>query len=88
MPDPHDNAKMTGDTHPPDVESDLPLKDETSDAAGTSRTPRRDRGKATERGEEEDRPGSGNRKSGALKDKDNETGAMRDSGESPDENRG
>jgi len=86
MPDPHDNAKMTGDTHPPDVESDLPFDDETSDAAGRSRTSRRDRGKATERGEAEG--GSGIRRSGVLKDKDNETGDMRESGESPDENRG
>ncbi|HKB54034.1 MAG TPA: hypothetical protein VKD22_08545 [Ramlibacter sp.] len=33
MPDPFNKAKMTGDTHPPEVESDLPL--EQGSAPGT-----------------------------------------------------
>jgi hypothetical protein len=86
MPDPHNNAKMTGDIHPPDVESDLPLEEESPDAAGIGGTPR-DRGKATERGAE-GRPGRGIRK---AEDKDEEAsdsyGGTRESGERPDENR-
>jgi hypothetical protein len=89
MPDPHDNAKMSGDIHPPDVESDLPLEEESPDAAGVSGKAR-DRGKATERGAAS-RPGRGIRKAGALKDKDDETsddsGNTRDSGESTDKGR-
>jgi hypothetical protein len=89
MPDPHDNAKMTGDTHPPDVESDLPLERKAPDAA--VRGAPRDRGKAIERGAE-GRPGRGIRKGSVLKDKADGTsdsnGNTRDSGESPDESRG
>lgn len=90
MPDPHNNAKMTGDTHPPEVESDLPLQEGMPDADGVSGTPRH-RGKATERGAE-GRPGRGIRKAGLLKDKDEETsdshGSTRDAGKSPNENKG
>jgi len=64
MPDAKDNAKMTGDTHPPDVESDLPFQEGTSGAFGsTGKT--RERGKASERA---GRPGRGIHKSGLLRD--------------------
>lgn len=87
MPDPHNNAKMTGDTHPPEVESDLPLQEGMPDANGVSRTPR-DRGKAAERGAA-GRPGRGIRKAGLLKDKDEKTSdSTRDTGESRNENKG
>lgn len=57
MPDPKDNAKLTGDTHLPDVESDLPLQEGSSDAGAQAR-PR----------SEEGRPGRGVRKAGVLRD--------------------
>lgn len=83
MPDAKDNAKMTGDTHPPEVESDLPFEEGSSDEAGTKGTPR-DRGKATERGAQGG-PGRGIKKAGLLKDKDDQTsdryGDAPDSGE-------
>lgn len=90
MPDPHNNAKMTGDIHPPDVEPDLPLQEEMPDADGVSGTPRH-RGEATERGAQ-GRPGRRGRKAGPLKDREDESsdshGTTRDAGESPSENRG
>lgn len=55
MPDPFNRVKMTGDFHPPDVESDLPLEEGGRNAApGSAATPS-DRGQASERGR--DRPG-------------------------------
>ena len=72
MPDPHDNAKMTGDLHPPEVESELPLEEggsaDTPGAGGTASG----RGKSSEEGRE-GRPGRGTKKAGVLKDKDDET---------------
>lgn len=68
MPDPKDNAKMTGDTHLPDVESDMPFQEGSADAVGMDGTPR-DRGQATERGDQK-RPGRGAKKAGVLKDQD------------------
>ena len=47
MPYAKDNAKMTGDTHLPDVESDI-FDEGSADAAGMDETPS-DRGQATER---------------------------------------
>lgn len=83
MPDPRDNAKKTGDTHAPEVESELPFQEGMTDAIGADGTPR-DRGKATERGEQ-GRPGRGIKKAGVVKDKDDETsdssGTTRESGE-------
>src|SRR5687768_5329827 len=38
MPDPKDNAKMTGDTHLPDVESDMPFQESSTDAVGLDGT--------------------------------------------------
>ena len=74
MPDPFNKAKMTGDIHPPEVESDLPLEEGSADAAGISGTPT-DRGKAMERGEL-DKPTRGVKKAGLLK-------ADEDAGERP-----
>jgi hypothetical protein len=37
MPDPFNKAKMTGDTHPPEVESDLPLEEGSTHAAGVKK---------------------------------------------------
>ncbi|AEG91178.1 hypothetical protein [Ramlibacter tataouinensis] len=40
MPDPKDNTKLSGDTHPPDVESDLPVQSGASDPLGAVAQPR------------------------------------------------
>jgi hypothetical protein len=72
MPDPFNRAKMTGDTHPPEVEPDLPLEEGSPNAPGISGTPT-DRGKALERGAA-DRPGRATRKAGLLKDQEIEPG--------------
>ena len=50
MPYPKDNAKMTGDTHLPDVGSDM-FDEGSAEAVGIDETPS-DRGQATERGEQ------------------------------------
>jgi hypothetical protein len=50
MPYPKDNAKMTGDTHLPDVDSDI-FEKGSADAVGMDETPS-DRGQATERGDQ------------------------------------
>jgi hypothetical protein len=68
MPDPFNKAKMTGDTHPPEVESDLPLEEGSADAAGIGGTPS-DRGRAMELGRE-NKPTRGVKKAGLLKDSD------------------
>jgi hypothetical protein len=85
MPDPKDNAKLTGDTHLPDAESDLPLQEGSDGAVGADGTPS-DRGRGTESGDE-GKPGRGINQAGLLKDKDAETsdtyGNTRDSGEKP-----
>jgi hypothetical protein len=70
MPDPFNRAKMTGDFHPPDVESDLPLEEGSANAAGTTGTPA-DRGPAIERGRL-DRPGRAVKKAGLLRDHDDQ----------------
>ena len=71
MPDPTNKAKMTGDTHLPDVESDMPSQEGSTDAVGLDGTPR-DRGQASERGEQQ-RPGRGTNQAGVLKDQDADT---------------
>ena len=38
MPDPKANAKLTGDTHLPDVESDLPVQGGSTGAGPQART--------------------------------------------------
>ena len=65
MPYPKDNAKMTGDTHLPDVESDMSFDESAGDPVWTDETPR-DRGEATERGDEK-RPARGASKAGTTK---------------------
>lgn len=84
MPDPHNNAKMTGDMHPPEVESELPFEEGGSaDTPGTGETAR-ERGKSSEIGQEA-RPGRGIKKAGVLKDRDDRTsdgyGTAHESGE-------
>lgn len=76
MPDPFNKAKMTGDTHPPEVESDLPLEDGSGDAERLSGTPR-DRGRAMESGRES-KPTRGVKKAGLLQEDD---GAQRQGAE-------
>jgi hypothetical protein len=56
MPDPKDNAKLTGDTHLPDAESDRPVQG-GSEAGGQAR-----------QRSEEGRPGRGVRKAGLVGD--------------------
>jgi hypothetical protein len=56
MPYPKDNAKMTGDTHLPDVESNM-FEEGVADAVGMDETVR-ERGEAAERGEQQKRPAS------------------------------
>lgn len=81
MPGTKVNAKMTGDTHLPDVESDMTFQEDSTDAVGLAGTPR-DRGRATERGDQK-RPGRGANKAGVLKDQDAD-----DSGEGSGPERG
>lgn len=60
MPDPKNNSKLTGDTHPPDIESaDLPIEPNTIESAGRTRARAGDY-----------RPTRGTRKAGELKDAD------------------
>jgi hypothetical protein len=86
MPDPKNNAKQTGDTHLPEIESGFEAEEGSSDAVGTEGTPS-NRGRASELGEE-GRPGRGINQAGFIKDRDAPTsdsyGNTRDSGESPD----
>ncbi len=77
MPAPFNKAKMTGDTHPPEVESELPLQEGSAQAAGLSGTPR-DRGRAMESGRES-KPTRGVKEAGLLEDHD---GAQQQSPES------
>jgi hypothetical protein len=80
MPDPKNNAKMTGDTHLPDVESEFSVEERNAQAAGADGTQDR----AGDSGGEGN-PGRGGKKAGELKDKDAQTsdsyGNTRDSGE-------
>jgi hypothetical protein len=89
MPDPFNKAKMTGDTHPPELESDLPLEEGSSNAAGIPGTPS-DRGQAMESGREH-QPTRGVKKAGLLKDKDDAASpsveSTRDSGRGTDGHR-
>ena len=68
MPDAKNNAKMTGDTHLPDVESEFDAEEANAPGAGTGGTPG-DRSLAIERGDEAV-PGRGGKKSGLLKEGD------------------
>lgn len=88
MPDAKDNAKMTGDTHPPEVEADLPIEEGDWNAPGSAGTTRA-RGRASERARE-GRIGRDIEKAGVLKD--NKTGdssrGAGDSGEGSGGSRG
>lgn len=90
MPDAKNNAKASGDTHPPEVESDLPMQEGSEGTLGADGTPS-DRGRATESGLE-GKPGRGINQAGFLKDKDDATsdsvGKTADSGEKPGTGRG
>ena len=85
MPDAKNNAKLTGDTHLPDVESEASAQEGSGGELGADGTPS-DRGRAAELGQE-GQPGRGINQAGYLKDKDDETsdsyGKVRDSGEKP-----
>lgn len=71
MPDPKDNTKASGDTHLPEVESELPMDEGSGGALGADGTPS-DRGRATESGMR-GKPGRGIKHAGLLKDKDDAT---------------
>jgi hypothetical protein len=90
MPDAKNNAKQTGDTHLPEVESEQPVQEGMTDAVGADGTPQ-DRGRSTESGEE-GKPGRGINQAGFIKDKDAPTsdsyGNTRDSGETSGKDRG
>ena len=64
MPYAKDNAKMTGDTHLPDVAADI-FEESSADPVWSDETPR-DGGQATERGEQK-RPSRRAGKAGAVK---------------------
>lgn len=85
MPDARNNTKLTGDTHLPDAESELPMEEGSEGALGADGTPR-DRGRATESGLEQ-RPGRGINQAGLLKDKDDadsgEQGSTTEPGQKP-----
>jgi hypothetical protein len=69
MPDAKNNAKLTGDTHPPEVEDTVPgLPEDMPEAMGADGTPR-DRGQDSAL-ENEAHPGKGENQAGFLKDKD------------------
>jgi hypothetical protein len=82
MPDAKTKAKMTGDTHPPDVESELPLQEGTTGVEGDG-TPSA-QGQAGGGGDEK-RPGRRAQKAGIGKGRDapssDSSGDARDSGE-------
>lgn len=82
MPNPNNKAKMTGDTHLPDVESELPLQQGSSGALGADGTPR---GRASESDDEADKPGRGAPKAGVLREADSDAGGSntRSSGSGP-----
>lgn len=61
MPNAKDNAKMSGDTHLPDVESELPLEGGSTGALGADGTP-------SGRGGRDGLPGRGVKKAGMLRD--------------------
>ena len=66
MPDPKDNAKQTGDTHLPEIESDFEAQEGSPDAVGTEGTPS-NRSKSSDLSDE-GRPGRGINQAGFLKD--------------------
>ena len=69
MPNPKNNAKMTGDLHLPDVEDELPMQEGSTGALGADGTPS---GRASEKAGQS-RPTRGNLKAGVLRDEDKPT---------------
>lgn len=61
MPNAKDNAKMSGDTHLPDVESDMPLEEGSTGLLGAEGTP-------SGRGGRGGLPGRGVKKAGLLRE--------------------
>lgn len=90
MPDPFNKAKMTGDVHPPEVESDLPFEEGSTHAGGVSGTPT-NRGRGVELGKV-GKPTRGVKKAGLLKDSDEGESptveSERQSGRGTEDNRG
>jgi len=70
MPNAKDNAKMTGDTHLPDVESDDLSAQEGTTGVGVEGTP------GGRRRPSDGRPGRGINKAGVLKEKDGDRGGV------------
>lgn len=69
MPDAKDNAKMTGDTHPPEVESEiLPMHEGSGGALGADGTPS-DRGRWSRR-RDQGQPENGALPAGEPNDRD------------------
>lgn len=66
MPNPNNKTKMTGDTHLPDVESELPLEDGSTGAVGADGTPS---GRASQDGGQ-NQPGRGKQKAGIAQEGD------------------
>jgi hypothetical protein len=72
MPDAKNNAKLTGDTHLPEVEAEeLDRQGGSPQGAGVPGTPE-GRGRQAELNMEEGRPGRGNRHAGELHDGEQE----------------
>lgn len=69
MPNPKENAKMSGDTHLPDVESDLPVEQGSTGTLGADGTP-------SGRGGGDGLPGRGVKKAGLLRDPDSADGPL------------
>ena len=68
MPDPKNNAKLTGDTHPPEVEDDAGSLQGRPEAGGADGTP--PDSSLSRDVENEGRAGKGVNQAGYLKDKD------------------
>jgi len=67
MPNAKDNAKMSGDTHLPDVEAEMPLEEGSTGALGAGGTPSGRRGR-------NGLPGRGVKKAGLLRDEESAGG--------------
>ena len=66
MPDPKDNAKMTGDTHPPEVEDTVPGLPDDAPRGTDGSAPARGQSSNTDAG----RPGRDENAAGFVKDDD------------------
>lgn len=76
MPDAKNNAKATGDTHPPEIEDQMGTPENMPEGVGADGTPRDGgQGRAQARELERDladeaKPGKGENQAGFLKDRD------------------